>query len=107
MLEFLYLTNEFEEIMNVKDVDLEDLFSQIGGSVGILLGYSILQIPSLILIIKHFIVIVYEHLVERKKDLGVGNTAGKIVLSPGNHCLKNGDHELVIMSTKCTEVGTY
>ena len=107
MLEFLYLTNEYEEIMNVKDVDLEDLFSQIGGSVGILLGYSILQIPSLISIIKHFIVIVYEHLVERKKDLGVGNTAAKIVLSPGKHFLKNGDHELVIMSTKCTEVNTY
>ena len=107
LLQFLYLTNEYEEIMNVKSVDLEDLFSQIGGSVGILLGYSILQIPSLISIIKHFLVMIYEHFAERKKDRGVGNTAAKIVFVPGKHAFKNGNHELVAMPTKYIEVSRY
>ena len=102
MLEFLYLTNEYEEIMNVKSVDLEDLFSQIGGSVGILLGYSILQIPSLISIIKRFLVIIYDHFVERKKDLGVGNTVENIVFAPGKHF----SNESVVITTKYTEVST-
>ena len=93
--------------MNVKSVDLEDLFSQIGGSVGILLGYSILQIPSLISIIKRFLVMIYEHFAERKKDRGVGNTAAKIVFVPGKHAFKNGNHELVAMPTKYMEVSTY
>ena len=88
--------------MNVKSVDLEDLFSQIGGSVGILLGYSILQIPSLISIIKRFLVIIYDHFVERKKDLGVGNTVEKIVFAPGKHF----STESVVMSTKYKEVST-
>ena len=104
MLEFLYLTNEYEEIMNVKSVDLEDLFSQIGGSVGILLGYSILQIPSLISIIKRFLVITYDHFIERKKDLGVVNTVKKIVFAPEKHFSNNRDHESVVMSPKYTEV---
>ena len=107
MLEFLYLTNEFEEIMNVKSVDLEDLFSQIGGSVGILLGYSILQIPSLISIIKRFLVMIYEHFLEQKKDLAVSNTAAKIVFVPGKHAFKNNDHELVAIPMKYTKVSKY
>ena len=107
LLEFLYQTNEYEEIMNVKSVDLEDLFSQIGGSVGILLGYSILQIPSLISIIKHFLVMIYEHFAERKKDRGVGNTAAKKFFVPGKHAFKNNEHELVDMPTKYMEVSRY
>ena len=51
-----YLTREFEEIQNVRDVDLESLAGDIGGVVGMILGVSIIQLSILIsLIIKTMI----------------------------------------------------
>ena len=67
--------------MNAKSVDLEDLFSQIGGSVGILLGYSILQIPTLISMINHLILGIYGHLMGEKKDVALNNKVEQIWFS--------------------------
>ena len=39
-----YLTREFEEIQNVRDIDVESLIGNIGGYIGMILGVSILQI---------------------------------------------------------------
>ena len=46
-IDFRYLTREFEEIQNVRDLDLETLVANIGGYVGMMLGISILQISNL------------------------------------------------------------
>ena len=107
LLEFLYLTNEYEEVQNVKTVDLEDLFSQIGGSVGILLGYSILQIPTLILMMNRLILMIWEFFVGRKKDAFVGNKNSKVVSPSRKHIFKNMDNGGMFVSTRNTTVNRY
>ena len=42
-----YATDIFQEIQNVKDFNIETLWSSAGGFVGIFLGYSLLQIPEI------------------------------------------------------------
>ena len=50
LLEFKihYSTDNYKEIRNIRQFGLYDLWSQIGGFVGIFLGYSLLQIPEII-----------------------------------------------------------
>ena len=48
-IDFRYLTNEYEEIQNVKDFGLESLVANIGGYVGMFLGFSLLQFSSLLI----------------------------------------------------------
>ena len=47
-LEFNYLEDTYQEVLNQKDFDIEMLGSSIGGFIGMLLGYSLLQCPQLI-----------------------------------------------------------
>ena len=107
LLEFLYLTNEYEEIQNAKSIDLEDLFSQIGGSVGILLGYSILQIPTLISMINRLIVMICETFLRRKNGASVSTKASKIASPSRKHVSKNKDNGGMLESTRDTKVNTY
>ena len=44
----LYKTNEYEEITNERLFNEWDLFGQIGGIVGIMLGFSVLQVPQIL-----------------------------------------------------------
>ena len=44
----LYKTNEYEEITNERLFNEWDLFGQIGGIVGIMLGFSFLQVPQIL-----------------------------------------------------------
>ena len=46
-LSVLYLTTEYQEIINVRDFDLNSMFAGIGGFVGMFLGYSLLQLVDL------------------------------------------------------------
>ena len=43
-LSFVYMAQEYQEIKNEKDFDMEMLWSSIGGIVGIFVGYSLLQL---------------------------------------------------------------
>ena len=43
-----YATETFQKITNVRDFDVETLWSSAGGFVGIFLGYSLLQVPDLL-----------------------------------------------------------
>ena len=104
ILQFLYLTNEYEEIMNVRSVDLEDLFSQIGGSVGILLGYSILQIPTLISMMNRLIFGIYGHLAGEKKDAVLSNNVREIATPPGKYFFSNDDKGVMLVSQKNLDV---
>ena len=106
LLEFLYLTNEYEEIQNAKSIDLENLFSQIGGSVGILLGYSILQIPTLISMINRLIVMICEAFHRRKNGASVGNKASKIVSPSRKHVYKDKGNGGMLVTTIDTKVNT-
>ena len=45
----LYKTNEYEEITHERLFNEWDLFGQIGGIVGIMLGFSFLQVPEMLL----------------------------------------------------------
>ena len=44
---FSYLNEEYQEIVNSKDFGLQSFWSNIGGFIGIFLGYSLLQTPDL------------------------------------------------------------
>ena len=48
VLDFVYMDDFYEEIINVRDFGFESLWSGVGGFVGIFLGYSLLQIPDLL-----------------------------------------------------------
>ena len=50
VLRFNYLNEDYQEILNVRDFGLETFWSSIGGFIGIFLGYSLLQIPDLLII---------------------------------------------------------
>ena len=43
-----YTMEDFQEITNVKDFDVETLWSSVGGFIGIFLGYSLLQAPEML-----------------------------------------------------------
>ena len=49
-LDFRYLARDFEEIRNVRDLDLETLVGNIGGYVGMIMGVSILQLSYLFVV---------------------------------------------------------
>ena len=79
--EFLYLTKEFEDVVNQKSMDLEDLFSQIGGSVGIMLGFSMTQIPVLFLFGVHTIARFFKHMTGKEVNGLMKNKAGQLNMS--------------------------
>ena len=54
-MEVSYMDEDYEEIVNEKDFNIESFFSGIGGFVGIILGYSIMHIPELLSAIWKFI----------------------------------------------------
>ena len=47
-IKMFYITDDFQEIVNVKAFDIETLWSSVGGFIGIFLGYSLLQVPELL-----------------------------------------------------------
>ena len=48
VLDFVYMDDFYQEIVNVRDFGFESFWSGVGGFVGIFLGYSLLQIPDLL-----------------------------------------------------------
>ena len=58
---FVYENREYEEIQNTQSFDLESFVSGIGGFIGIFLGYSILQIPELLVSLTSFIITLKEN----------------------------------------------
>ena len=44
----LYATETFEEITNVRDFDIESLWSSAGGFIGLFLGYSLVQVTEIL-----------------------------------------------------------
>ena len=49
IIEILYKTDEYQEIINKKAFDRESLFCQVGGYIGIMLGVSFLQLPDILI----------------------------------------------------------
>ena len=48
----LYIPDQkFKEIVQIKDIDINTLIGYIGGYIGLILGYSILQIPEYLLVL--------------------------------------------------------
>mgnify|MGYP001199514832 CR=1 FL=1 len=45
---FYYDSDEYKEILNNQAFTANDLWSQIGGIVGIMLGFSFLQVPQIL-----------------------------------------------------------
>lgn len=43
-----YQAEEYEEIINLRKFDVESLFSQVGGFIGIMLGISLFHIPDIL-----------------------------------------------------------
>ena len=49
-VQFKYMDKTYEEIINVRDFGLESLWSTVGGLIGIFVGTSLSQVPSLVAI---------------------------------------------------------
>ena len=47
-MEILYAEKYYEEILQVEDFSIQDFISNLGGFIGIFLGYSMMQIPELL-----------------------------------------------------------
>ena len=47
-IEILYMEKYYEEITQVDDFNFQDFVSNLGGFIGIFLGYSMMQIPELL-----------------------------------------------------------
>jgi len=48
LMEIIYSDKYYEEILQVEDFGMHDFISNLGGFIGIFLGYSIMQIPELL-----------------------------------------------------------
>ena len=49
VFDILHNSEYYLEIKNSRNINTEDLWSQIGGLIGIFLGYSLLQVPNIVL----------------------------------------------------------
>ena len=47
-IELVYMDENYQEFVNVRDFGFETFWSGVGGFVGIFLGYSLLQVPELL-----------------------------------------------------------
>ena len=54
-LHFQYRTNQYLEITNKRDFSARNLWSSVGGYVGIFLGYSLLQLPGILIAEFHWL----------------------------------------------------
>ena len=48
LIKLLYISDEYEEIKNLRKFDEESLFSQVGGFIGIMLGASLFHLPDIL-----------------------------------------------------------
>ena len=48
-LEFVVLTNKFKEIKQVRKYSVQSLVGNLGGYIGLCLGYALMNLPSIIL----------------------------------------------------------
>ena len=53
MFNILYQTRSYKQTLNIKAFDGNTLLSQVGGFIGIFLGFSLLQAPDMILSCLH------------------------------------------------------
>ena len=49
ILEFVVLTNKFKEIKQVRKYSVQSLVGNLGGYIGLCLGYALMSLPSIIL----------------------------------------------------------
>ena len=49
ILEFVVLTNKFKEIKQVRKYSVQSLVGNLGGYIGLCLGYALMNLPSIIL----------------------------------------------------------
>ena len=47
-VEFFYMEENYQEIVNQRDFALADFWSSTGGFIGMFLGYSLMQLPDII-----------------------------------------------------------
>ena len=45
-IHFRHIEDDFEEIENIRDLPLDSLYGNIGGYIGIFLGYSLIQMAD-------------------------------------------------------------
>ena len=48
VLDFVYMDDFYQEIVNVRDFGFESFWSAVGGFLGIFMGYSMLQLPDFV-----------------------------------------------------------
>ena len=66
-LELRYNVAEYLEITNNEAFGFESLWSQIGGFAGIFLGFSLLQVPSLLLHGAKALQMLYQNTISKKE----------------------------------------
>ena len=70
-IKFLYKENKYQEIQNARSFGFESFISGMGGFIGIFLGYSLLQVPQLLMAVASWIRKLKIHRSMRKKGIFV------------------------------------
>ena len=74
---------------NFRSIDLQEVIGSIGGYIGALLGYSILQIPEMITVIMNKIKLVVKIMrINRRSKKKLGNTRFKFQDTSGNNAVR-------------------
>ena len=48
-IDFNFLTKKYEEVQNLREYGMDSLWAEVGGYIGIFLGYSLLQVVDMLL----------------------------------------------------------
>ena len=49
-IDFNFLTKKYEEVQNLREYGMDSLWAEVGGYIGIFLGYSLLQVVEVLLV---------------------------------------------------------
>ena len=48
-IHFIFLTKKYEEVQSIREYGMDSLWAEVGGYIGIFLGYSLLQVVEVLL----------------------------------------------------------
>ena len=53
-IDFNFLSKKYEEVQNLREYGMDSLWAEVGGYIGIFLGYSLLQVVEVLLMFSNW-----------------------------------------------------
>jgi hypothetical protein len=111
MIEFIILTNKFKEIKQIRKYSVQSLVGNLGGYIGLCLGYALLHLPSVIIGVwkqmkqicnRQFNKSINNHRIESHEYIGIekGNMKTNRSSLSNTSCLKSGSLDHVMAEVK-------